>query len=109
MLAPESSLNSRAATPGLSGTPANVTLTWFLSAETPRTTISSMRFTSSFTMVPDALLKLDKTSSSTLYFFANSTDLDINTFAPELANSSISSYATSSSFRACFTIRGSAE
>ena len=66
-----------------------------------------MLFVSSFTMVPGLLLRLERTSKMTPNFLANSTERDCITFAPRLANSSISSYETSSSFLAVGTMRGS--
>src|ERR1039458_4563414 len=90
-LASPMALKMRAATPGLSGTATSVTFAWFLSSETPRTTMSSMFLVSSFTMVPGFSLRLERTSNTTPNFLANSTERDCMTFAPRLASSSISS------------------
>ena len=91
MAAPEMALKTFAATPGLSGTLAMVTLAWLRSRLTPRMTTFSMLLVSSFTMVPGLLLKLLRTSKMTLNFFANSTERDCMTLEPVLAISSISS------------------
>jgi len=53
-------------------------------------------------------LKDERTSKTTPWFFANSTERDCITLEPAEASSSISSYEISSSFRADFTTRGSA-
>ena len=58
-------LKMPAAMPGRSGTLSIVTFACFLSAATPRTTMFSMAFTSSFTRVPGLSSKLDSTSSVT--------------------------------------------
>ena len=91
MLASAIVLKTLAAMPGLSGTPAMVTLAWFLSTATPRMTTSSILGVSSFTMVPGLWLKLLRTSNTTPNFLANSTERACMTFDPSAANSSISS------------------
>ena len=57
-----SALKICAAVPGLSGTWRTVTLAWFFSMLTPRTTTFSMLLVSSFTRVPGLSLKLLRTS-----------------------------------------------
>jgi len=79
----------RAATPGLSGTDERH-LGLILVERDPRTTMSSMFFVSSFTMVPGLSFKLDRTSNTTPNFLAIPPDRLCMTLAPRLASSSIS-------------------
>ncbi len=99
--------NSRAAIPGLSGTPTRVIFAWLRSPVIPETATASISASSRVTSVPFPSLKLELTSSGTLYFAANSTDRLCNTLAPRLAISSISSYAILSIRLAVGTILGS--
>ena len=60
------------------------------------------------TTVPGTGFRLERTSSSTLYFLASSTLRLLSTCAPRDASSSISSKVISSSLRVLRTLRGSA-
>ena len=77
--------------PGTSGMPVMVTRAWERSMETPRMTTFSMAGCSSSTSVPGLSLRDERTSKTTPYFLANSTDRDCMTFEPDEAISSISS------------------
>ena len=108
MPASPSSRKMSAAVPGLSGMSLTVTFVWFLSIATPLITTSSNDGASDFTIVPGSLLKLERTSNTTLCFCANSTLLACMTFEPRDAISKSSSYDISGILRAFFTTRGSA-
>ena len=95
------------AIPGTSSTPTIEIFDTSLSFVTPLTNIFSILVVS-FTIVPGIGLRLEITSSSTLYFFAISTERLLRTCAPSVASSSISSYVISWSLRAPATLRGSA-
>jgi hypothetical protein len=62
----------------------------------------------SCTQVPSSSENVERAWIRTPWFLASSTDRSINTFAPEAAISSISSYDTTGSLLACGTSRGSA-
>jgi len=66
-------LNTANAVPGLSSNPMTDILTVSLSAATPVTSNFSI-FAPSLTTVPSERFKLDRTTNSTLYFFAISTE-----------------------------------
>ncbi len=108
MLAAPIAPKMRAAIPGLSGTPTNVTFAWLRSPVTPETTTCSMSRSSLVTSVPLPSAKVDLTTTGTPYLAANSTERLWSTFAPRLASSSISSYDTLFSRRAAETTFGSA-
>ena len=82
---------SRAARPGLSGTPVTVTLASDRSWVTAVTTACSMDGSSSSTHVPGSQVKLERTWSGTLWLRANSTDRRASTRPPVAAISCISS------------------
>ena len=103
-----SARNSRAATPGRSGTPLTVTLASDVSWVTAVTTASSMSASSSTTQVPGSQVKLLRTCSGTLWLRANSTARSIRTRPPVAAISSISSNEIRLMRCASGTIRGSA-
>ena len=103
-----SARNSRAATPGRSGTPLTVTLASEVSWVTAVTTASSMSASSSTTQVPGSQVKLLRTCSGTLWLRANSTARSIRTRPPVAAISSISSNEIRLMRCASGTIRGSA-
>ena len=100
--------NSRAAMPGLSGTPVTVTLASEVSWVTAVTTACSMDGSSSTTQVPGSQVKLERTCSGTSWLRANSTERSARTRPPLAAMSSISSKLTRASRRASGTMRGSA-
>ena len=100
--------NSRAASPGRSGTPMTVTLASVTSWVTAVTIACSMVSSSSTTQVPGSQVKLERTCSGTPWLRANSTDRRLSTRPPVAAISSISSKLTRASLRASGTIRGSA-
>ena len=78
------------ARPGLSGTPMMEMREMLSSFATPLMSIFSTLL-SSFTMVPFRRVRLERTSSSMLYFLAISTERLWSTWAPKVASSSISS------------------
>ena len=83
--------NSRAASPGRSGTPMTVTLASVTSWVTAVTMACSMVASSSTTQVPGSQVKLERTCSGTSWLRANSTDRRLSTRPPVAAISSISS------------------
>ena len=85
-----STLKILKAMPGVSGTPTIEMRVMLVSLVTPLSSIFSILVTS-LTIVPSALFMLESTSSSTLYFFAISTERLLSTWAPSVASSSISS------------------
>ena len=103
----ESLENILKARPGLLGTPITEILATSVSLATPLINIFSI-LVFSFTIVPGALVRLERTSSSMLYFLAISTERLLSTCAPRVASSSISSYEISLSFVAFGTFLGSA-
>ena len=94
--------------PGSSGTFRIVITATSVSFATPLISIPSTSFTTSLTTVPGTGFRLERTSSSTLYFLASSTLRLLSTCAPRDASSSISSKVISSSLRVLRTLRGSA-
>ena len=78
------------AMPGSSGSPTIITRATLASFATLLISISSI-FATSLTLVPGTRFRLERTSSSTLYFFAISTLRLLRTWAPRVASSSISS------------------
>ena len=100
--------NSRAATPGRSGTPLTVTLASVESCVMAEMMARSIVSSSSSTQVPGSQVKLDRTCSRTPWLRANSTDRNASTRPPVAAISSISSYDTFASRCADATTRGSA-
>ena len=93
--------------PGTSGTSLTVRTATSVSFATPLMSIPST-LVSSLTTVPGTGLMLEMTSSSTLYFLANSTLRLFSTWAPREASSSISSKVISFSLVALGILRGSA-
>ena len=89
-----SSRNSRAATPGRSGTPATVTFASDVSSVTAVTTACSMVGSSSTIQVPGSQVKLERTCSGTWWRRANSTERSMSTRPPVAAISIISSKET---------------
>ena len=97
-----------AAIPGLSGTPATVTLASDVSCVTALTMACSMDSSSSTTHVPGSQVKLERTWSGTWWLRANSTERSMRTRPPVAAISFISSKLMRSSRLAVGTTRGSA-
>ena len=110
MLTPASASgrNTRAATPGWSGTPEIVTFASDTSCATPEMIAFSIKSSSLLTHVPSAPVNDERTWTTTPWLRANSTERGISTPAPEVASSSISSYDSSASFLATGTSLGSA-
>ena len=72
------------------GTPMRAIRAISLSLATLLINVFSTRFTTPFTLVPGLPVKLESTSRFTLNFLAISTDRLWSTWAPNVANSSIS-------------------
>ena len=78
------------ATPGVFGIFVTEIRATYVSFVTPLMSIFSILVTS-LTIVPGTRLRLERTSNSTLYFLAISTERLFKTCAPRVASSSISS------------------
>ena len=103
-----SARNTRAAMPGLSGTPPSVTLASDVSCTTAETMACSMEGSSSTTQVPGSQVKLERTCSGTRQLRANSTPRIAGFGQPAAHISSISSKLTWRIRCALGTTRGSA-
>ena len=95
------------ATPGWSGTPATVTLASSVSCTTAEMMACSMSLSSLWTSVPRSHVNAERTSRSTPWVRAYSTDRMAGLGQPLAVISSSSSKLTRSIFRASDTTRGS--
>src|SRR3954466_6280288 len=103
-----SARKTRAAIPGLSGTPASVTFASDVSCTTADTTACSMDESSSTTQVPGSHVKLERTCNGTRHVRANSAPRIAGLGQPGAHISNISSKLTLDIRRADGTTRGSA-
>src|SRR3954451_14772730 len=100
--------NTRAAMPGLSGTPASVTFASEVSCTTADTTACSIDGSSSNTQVPGSHVKLERTCNGTFQLRANSAPRIAGFGQPAAHISNISSKLILLMRRALGTTRGSA-
>src|SRR4051794_3274142 len=103
-----SARKTRAAMPGLSGTPPKVTLASDVSCTTADTTACSIDGSSSTTQVPGSHVKLERTCKGTRQLRANSAPRMAGFGQPAAHISNISSKLTRDILRADGTTRGSA-